>query len=173
MSKGNFPAASLRIGHGYDLHRLSESGKPMVLGGVRIQGAKGVVAHSDGDALLHAITDAILGAIGQPDLGTMAPDTDPGNANANSTDFARKAVQSVQRLGWQVMSIDATVVLESPKIAGLRADIRQSLAAILGTSVHAVNVKGKTHEGLGEIGRGEAIEVHAVALLGPTPTRQD
>jgi 2-C-methyl-D-erythritol 2,4-cyclodiphosphate synthase len=160
---------TLRIGHGYDLHRLESGGKPLRLGGLRVESPNGVIAHSDGDALLHAVTDAVLGALGRPDLGQMAPDTDPKFAGANSADFARRAMRTIRGLGWELVNLDATIVLETPKISPIRDEIRRSLSAILGVGIDTVNVKGKTHEGLDSIGQGRAIEVHAVVLIAFRP----
>ncbi len=160
-----------RIGHGYDLHRLEPlppegRGKPLVLGGVAFPGAaRGVVAHSDGDALIHAVTDALLGAIGAPDIGQLFPDSDPANAGRDSREMLRDAAERVARAGLEVASLDATLILESPRIAPKKAAIRASIAGLLGVDEDRVNVKGKTHEGVDAVGRGEAVEAHAVVLL--------
>lgn len=162
----------MRVGHGYDLHRLEEpppsgNGRPFVLGGLRFECARGPVAHSDGDALLHAITDAILGALAMDDLGTLFPDKDPRFESADSGAFLREAVKRVRDQGWEVSNIDATVICEMPKIAPRRAELARSIAQLIGCSAQQVNVKGKTHERVDAIGEGRAIEVHAIALLRP------
>lgn len=159
-----------RIGHGYDLHRLEPiapagRGRPLVVGGVRLDSPVGPVAHSDGDALLHAVTDAILGAAALPDIGQLFPDTDPRHAGRDSAEFLREALRRVRDAGWTLVNIDTTVILERPRLAPVKDRVRARLAEILGLPIDAVNVKGKTHEGVGALGRAEAIEAHAVVLL--------
>ena len=161
--------ASMRIGHGYDLHRLEPlapagAGKPFILGGVRIPHSAGVVAHSDGDALLHAVTDAILGAVGLPDIGQLFPDNDPSNKSADSAKFLSEVMTRV-RQSWEIGNIDCTITCELPKIAPYKAEITANIARILGCPADAVNIKGKTHERVDAVGEGRAIEVHVVALL--------
>lgn len=158
------------IGHGYDLHRLEPlapvgQGRPLILGGVHFEHDRGPVAHSDGDALLHAITDALLGALAQPDIGRLFPDTDPRHESQNSRDFLAEAVRRMRLAGYALSNLDATVILERPKIGPRRDEIRQTVAALLGSPLDRVNIKGKTHEGVDAVGRGEAVEVHAVVLL--------
>lgn len=160
----------VRIGHGYDLHRLelvapAGVGRPLVIGGVRIESDRGPVAHSDGDALLHAITDAILGALALPDIGQLFPDNEPRHAGADSAAFLAEAVRLASEGAWTIANIDATVILERPKLSPHKQAIRGRLASILGIDVSAVNVKGKTHERVDAVGEGRAIEVHAVVLL--------
>jgi 2-C-methyl-D-erythritol 2,4-cyclodiphosphate synthase len=160
----------MRIGHGYDLHRLDEvspqgSGRPFVLGGVRIEAPRGPVAHSDGDALLHAVTDALLGALGLPDIGQLFPDHDPKHDGADSAIFLREAVQRMHAAGFQVGNIDCTVICERPKIGPHRDSIAANIARLLGCERERVNVKGKTHERVDAVGEGRALEVHVVALL--------
>ena len=159
-----------RIGHGWDLHQLAPvsppgEGRPLRLGGIDIDHHSGPVSYSDGDALLHAITDALLGAVGFDDLGTRYPNSDPTWKDANSADLLRDAWADVRAQGWRVGNLDATVICESPKISPLRDAIRTNVAALLDCETAQVNVKGKTHEGLDAIGEGRAIEVHAVAVL--------
>lgn len=169
--RGGDPAGPrTRVGHGYDLHRLAPTapagaGRPMVLGGLSFESPLGPVAHSDGDALLHAITDALLGALGLDDLGTRFPDTDPANAGADSRRFLVEAAAAVRERGWEIGNVDATVICEAPKMAPHRARLAASVAALLGCAADQVNVKGKTHEGLDAVGEGRAIEVHAVCVL--------
>ncbi|MFK7760381.1 MAG: 2-C-methyl-D-erythritol 2,4-cyclodiphosphate synthase [Phycisphaerales bacterium] len=160
----------IRIGHGYDLHRLDAvapdgQGRPFVLGGHQIPHSRGPVGHSDADALLHAITDALLGAIGERDIGQLFPDTDPRHESQNSEDFVVEAMARVQTAGYQVVNLDATVICERPKIGPHRDAICANIARMLGVGVDRVNVKGKTHEGVDAVGEGRAIEVHCVILL--------
>lgn len=164
----------LRIGHGYDLHRLEPipphvSGKPLVVGGVTIpqntDRPVGPVAHSDGDALLHALTDAILGAAALPDIGQLFPNDDPANENGESGKFLTGAVRLMRGAGWQLANVDLTVLLQAPKIGPHKATIRERIAKLLDLPPDRVNVKGKTGEHIGPVGEGKAIEAHAVVLL--------
>jgi 2-C-methyl-D-erythritol 2,4-cyclodiphosphate synthase len=154
----------LRIGQGFDVHRLVE-GRRCIIGGVDIPHEKGLLGHSDADVLLHAITDALLGAAGLGDIGRLFPDTDPAHAGADSRVLLREAVQRVQRAGWRIGNIDATVICEQPKITPHAAQMVANIAADCGVPPHAVNVKGKTTEKLGLTGRGEGIAAQAVAML--------
>ena len=158
--------ARVRVGTGYDLHRLAK-GHPLILGGVTVPFDRGLVGHSDADVLAHAITDAVLGAIANGDIGRHFPDTDPRWKWASSLAMLAHAVATARDAGFAIGNVDAVVIAERPKIAAHLAGIRASLAGVLGIDVGAVSVKGKTNEGVGEIGRGEAIAVHAVALLVP------
>ena len=153
-----------RIGVGYDSHRTIE-GRKLLLGGEHIPSTVGLKGHSDGDALCHAITDAILGAAGRGDIGQHFPDTDPQYRDADSLELLRRAVAVVRNAGFVIENIDAVVVAERPKLAPHVDRIRARLAGALEISTDAVSVKGKTNEGMGEIGRGEGMAVHAVALL--------
>ena len=155
----------MRIGHGYDVHALVP-GRRLVLGGVDIPHGQGLLGHSDADALLHAITDAVLGAAGLGDIGTLFPDTDAAYEGADSRDLLRRAVARVAEAGWRVINVDSTVVAQRPKIAPHVAAMRRNIAQCLGVDAGAVNVKGKTTEHLGFAGRGEGIAAYAVALLG-------
>lgn len=157
-------AISVRAGIGYDLHRLVE-GRPLILGGVTIPFDRGLVGHSDADALCHAVTDAILGAAGAGDIGRHFPDTDPRWNGASSIDLLGRAVEIVREQGLDVGNVDATVIAERPKLAPFVDAMRANLARVLDVPIDRVSVKGKTHEGVGEFGRGEAIAVHAVAML--------
>lgn len=166
----NHPADTLRIGHGYDLHRLEPPppagrGRPFILGGVPIEHHAGPVGHSDGDPLLHAITDAILGALAHPDIGQLFPDTDPRHHSQDSADFLREALRRAREDGWRIANLDATVILEAPKLAPHKEPIRANLARLLDLPHPRVNIKGKTHEKVDAIGEGRAIEVHALILL--------
>lgn len=159
------------MGHGYDLHRLEPlrpagAGKPFVLGGVRLEHDRGPVAHSDGDALFHAVSDAILGALALPDIGQLFPDTDPRHESQDSVDFLREAARRAHAAGWGVVNLDATVILERPKLGAHKLAMRARLSDCLGVSIDRVNLKGKTHEGVDAVGEGRAVEVHAVVLLG-------
>jgi 2-C-methyl-D-erythritol 2,4-cyclodiphosphate synthase len=164
------PTPHLRIGHGYDLHRLEPiapegKGRPLVIGGVRFPSDRGPVGHSDADALAHAITDALLGAIGEPDIGQLFPDDDPRHESQDSAAFLTEAVWRVRQAGFEIANLDATVILERPRLKDRKHEIRARLAAILGVDESAINVKGKSHEGVDAVGRHEAIEAHAVVLL--------
>lgn len=153
-----------RVGIGYDSHRLVD-GRALILGGERIPHTQGLQGHSDGDALCHAITDAVLGAACLGDIGRHFPDTDPRYENADSVELLARAVQLVREQGWAVANVDAVVVAERPRLAPHADRIRARLAGVLGVDRDAVSVKGKTNEGMGETGRGEGIVVHAIALL--------
>lgn len=160
----------IRVGHGYDLHRLEPvapagPGRPFVLGGVRLDHHLGPVGHSDGDALLHAVTDALLGALAMPDIGQLFPDDDPRHDGQDSAVFLDEAARRVRSAGYAVAHLDCTVVLERPKLAPVKDAMRQNLASRLGVAAGRVNVKGKTHEKLGELGAGLGVEVHAVVTL--------
>ena len=159
---------SLRIGQGYDAHRFGP-GDGLVLGGERITFDRGVVAHSDGDVLLHAVCDALLGAAGLGDLGAWFPDSDPRYASASSRMLLREVRERVAEAGWRAVNVDATVIAEAPRLAGHRDAMRANLAADLGLAVEAASVKATTTEGMGFVGRGEGIACHAVALLEPIP----
>ncbi|MEM8834973.1 MAG: 2-C-methyl-D-erythritol 2,4-cyclodiphosphate synthase [Planctomycetota bacterium] len=160
----------MRVGHGYDLHRLEPlapagAGRPMVLGGVRFEHDRGPVGHSDGDALLHAVTDALLGALGEPDIGQLFPDTAPENDGRDSREFLAEAVRRVVSSGYAIGNLDCTVVLERPKMGPVKETMRNTLAELLGVPASRVNLKGKTHEKVDAVGEGRAVEVHVVALL--------
>jgi 2-C-methyl-D-erythritol 4-phosphate cytidylyltransferase/2-C-methyl-D-erythritol 2,4-cyclodiphosphate synthase len=156
-----------KIGVGYDLHRL-EPGRPLIIGGVRIPYDKGLAGHSDADVLCHAVTDAILGAAAAGDIGQHFPDTDPQWKGADSIELLRRAAAIVRASGFAVSNIDAVVIAEQPKLLPHLAAIRARLAEAIGVDVSAIGVKGKTNEKVGPIGNGEAIAVHAVALLAPS-----
>ncbi|RPJ71104.1 MAG: 2-C-methyl-D-erythritol 2,4-cyclodiphosphate synthase [Acidobacteria bacterium] len=156
--------AAARIGTGYDLHRLVE-GRPLILGGVTIPFDRGLAGHSDADVLAHAITDAILGAASQGDIGQHFPDTDPRWHGASSLGLLAQAASLVRARGYAIVNVDASVIAERPKLGPHRAAMVASLASALGLPCEAVSVKAKTNEGVDATGRGEAIAVHAVALL--------
>jgi 2-C-methyl-D-erythritol 2,4-cyclodiphosphate synthase len=154
----------MRVGIGHDTHRLEE-GRPLWLGGVRVEHPRGLAGHSDADVVLHALTDALLGAAGLGDIGDAFPDTDPAWGGADSRLFLRDALHRLNRAGWGVVNVDVIVFAQEPRLGPLKAAIRQSLAGLLGLPEGAVNVKAKTGERVGHIGRAEAIACQAVALI--------
>ncbi|MGH7130476.1 MAG: 2-C-methyl-D-erythritol 2,4-cyclodiphosphate synthase [Phycisphaerales bacterium] len=174
-ARGARPPTALepRVGHGYDLHRLEAvapagAGRPMILGGVKIpESPVGPVGHSDGDVLYHCVTDALLGALGLPDIGQLFPDTDPRHDGRDSAEFLTEAVKRVREAGYRVGNLDVTVIAERPKLGPIKQQVRGNLARLLGVEVARVNVKGKTHEKVDAVGEGRAIECHAVVLLAP------
>jgi len=154
----------MRIGHGYDVHRFCE-GDSIVLGGVEIAHSHGLEAHSDGDVLIHAICDALLGAAGLWDIGHHFPDTDDDFKNIDSRVLLRRVIKDLYAQGWKVANIDSTLVAQAPKLAPFIPEMREHLAVDCAVSVSAVNVKATTTETLGFTGRKEGIAAHAVALL--------
>lgn len=154
----------MRVGQGYDVHQLVE-GRPLILGGVTIPFEKGLLGHSDADALLHAITDALLGAAALGDIGRHFPDTDPRYKGADSRVLLRAAVELLRDHGWKIGNVDATIIAQRPKIAPFVPAMIENIAADLGIDASQINVKGKTNESLGYLGRCEAIETQAVALI--------
>ncbi|MGH9255422.1 MAG: 2-C-methyl-D-erythritol 4-phosphate cytidylyltransferase [Vicinamibacterales bacterium] len=160
-------ALTLRIGNGYDLHRLVP-GRRLVLGGVAIPFDKGLAGHSDADAVCHAVTDAILGAAGAGDIGRLFPDSDPAWKDADSVALLARAAAMVTAAGYAVVNVDVVVVAERPKLAPHTGTMRANLARAVGITPDRVSVKGKTNEGVGSIGAGESIAVHAVALIART-----
>ncbi len=162
----------MRVGIGHDSHRLAE-GRPLLLGGVRIEHPRGLVGHSDADVVLHAVTDALLGAAGMGDIGDAYPDTDPAYAGADSRRFLTETLRRLNHSGWRVVNVDVTVFAQEPKLGPVKAAIRASLAALLELDPAAVNVKAKTGERVGHIGRAEAIACQAVALIGPLAGPKD
>lgn len=154
----------IRIGHGYDVHRLVENRK-LILGGVEIPFERGLLGHSDADVLLHAISDALLGAVALGDIGKHFPDTDPRYAGADSMLLLKEVVQLVRNEGYQVGNLDATILCQRPKLARFIAAMRENIAACCEIPVSDVSVKATTEEKLGFTGSGEGIAVHAVALL--------
>ena len=154
----------MRIGHGYDVHRFG-AGDEIVLGGVHIPHHRGLEAHSDGDVLIHAICDALLGAMGEGDIGRHFPDTDPANANIDSRSLLRQVVSLLRDAGWRLANLDATLVAQVPRMAPHIDMMRENLAADLVVTPEQVNVKATTTEKLGFTGREEGIAAHAVVLL--------
>jgi 2-C-methyl-D-erythritol 2,4-cyclodiphosphate synthase len=153
-----------RVGSGHDTHRLV-AGRPLILGGVPVPHSRGLAGHSDADAVLHAVTDALLGAAGRGDIGDAYPDTDPRWKDADSRLFLAETLAGLRAAGWQPVNLDVTVFAQEPKLGPVKAAIRDSLAGLLGLPADAVNVKAKTGERVGHIGRGEAIGCHAVVLI--------
>ena len=158
------PPIVTRVGNGYDSHRFAPGG-PMRLGGIDVPSDVQLVGHSDGDAIAHALTDAILGAAAAGDIGEMFADTDPANRGRDSIEMLRAAVARIRDRGWRVQQVDVTVIAERPKIGPHRAAMRNALAAALDVAPDAVSVKGKTNEGMGWIGRGEGLACIAVATI--------
>jgi 2-C-methyl-D-erythritol 2,4-cyclodiphosphate synthase len=154
----------MRIGHGYDVHRFGP-GDALVLGGVRIPHDQALVAHSDGDVVVHAVCDALLGALGRGDIGQHFPDTDAANAGIDSRLLLRQVTQWMQQAGWALGNLDVTIVAQAPRMAPHIVGMRKNLAADLAAAVEQVNVKATTTETLGFTGRREGIAVHAVVLL--------
>jgi 2-C-methyl-D-erythritol 2,4-cyclodiphosphate synthase len=161
-------ADDLRVGEGWDIHAL-EAGRPLVLGGVTIAHTHGLAGHSDADALLHAITDALLGAAALGDIGRHFPDTDPTFAGADSHKLLAEAARRVRAAGWEVVNVDSTIVAQAPKMAPHIEAMRERIAAALSVTVDRVNVKAKTAEKMGPVGEGRAIETRAVCLLVKRP----
>ncbi len=156
--------AMVRLGVGFDIHRL-EAGRPLILGGVTIPAERGLQGHSDADALLHALCDALLGALGKGDIGCHFPDADPKWKDAASTLFIEQAVAWVKEEGFSISNVDVTIFAESPKMTPHRPEIIRSLSTLLGVEAAQVNLKAKTMEGLGPIGEGQAIAAQAAVLL--------
>ncbi|MDM0016877.1 2-C-methyl-D-erythritol 2,4-cyclodiphosphate synthase [Variovorax saccharolyticus] len=154
----------IRVGEGWDVHQLV-AGRKLILGGVEIPHATGLLGHSDADVLLHAITDALLGAAGLGDIGRHFPDTDPQFRGADSSVLLAEAARRVRAAGWQVGNVDSTVIAQAPKLAPHIPAMCRGVAAALGIAVEQVNVKAKTAEKLGPVGEGRAMEARAVVLL--------
>ncbi|MBX3436382.1 MAG: 2-C-methyl-D-erythritol 2,4-cyclodiphosphate synthase [Planctomycetaceae bacterium] len=157
-----------RVGLGHDTHRTT-AGKPLLLGGVEIPSDFGLDGHSDADALLHAVTDALLGAAGLGDIGEWFPDTSAEFAGANSADLLRTVVTEVTVRGWRVVNLDCILFAERPKLSAFKPQIAARMAELLGVDPSVVNVKAKTGERVGPVGRGEAVQAEVVVLLEMTP----
>ena len=155
---------TMRIGHGYDVHRLVE-GRKLILGGVEVPHTLGLLGHSDADVLTHAVMDALLGAAGLGDIGRHFPDSDPAYAGADSLELLGRVMELLWARGWRVGNVDATILAQRPKLAPHIDQMRDNLAARLGLDRGAVNVKATTEEGLGFTGAGEGMAAHAVCLL--------
>ncbi len=161
----------VRVGIGYDLHRL-EAGRRLVLGSIVIPFEAGLVGHSDGDVVLHAVIDALLGAAGLPDIGEQFPDSDPAYAGADSAVLLRTALEKVRTAGHVPLNVDIVVHAERPKLSAYKQPMRAAIAGLLGRPVDHVSVKAKTNEGLGPIGNGEAMACTAVATVGPVTANE-
>ncbi len=158
----------LRVGHGFDLHRLV-SGRALYLGGVAIPFDRGLLGHSDGDVVLHALCDALLGALALGDIGQHFPDTDERFLGTPSSELVKRVAALIDQEGWSVVNVDITVCAEAPKLAPHRHAIRNRIADLLGIPITQVSVKAKTNEGVDAIGRGEAISSTAIVLLAERP----
>src|SRR5690606_17599732 len=161
---------AFRIGHGYDLHRLEAQapagpGRPLVIAGVTLEHPMGPVSHSDGDVAYHAVTDALLGALGEGDIGQLFPDDDPAWDGADSAIFLREAAKRMAEREYCVGNVDVTIICERPKLAGYKRQMIENIAQLLGCDVQRVNLKGKTHEKVDAVGEGRAVEAHVVMLL--------
>ncbi len=157
----------MRIGHGYDVHRLVE-GRRCIIGGVEIPYVKGLLGHSDADVLLHAVMDAVLGAMAAGDIGKLFPDKDPAYKGADSLALTRRVAEVMVEGGYHLCNLDATVIAQAPKMAPHIPAMRQNIAAAFGVEVDCISVKATTEEGLGFTGSGEGIAAHAVCLLEET-----
>ena len=162
----------LRVGQGFDVHALV-AGRKLIIGGVDIAHERGLEGHSDADVLLHAICDALIGAAGLGDIGTHFPDTDPRYQGADSRVLLRSVAALLAAQGWQVVNVDATIIAQAPKMAPHIPRMREHIAGDLGVATDAVNVKAKTAERLGALGRGEGIAAEAVALITKPPPASD
>lgn len=160
----------MRVGIGYDSHRLVE-GRKLIVGGVEIAFHKGLLGHSDGDVLLHAIGDAVCGAAGLPDIGRLFPDDDAAYLDADSWLLLQKIAGRAREAGWEIENVDAVLIAQQPKIAPHIEAMKGRIAAALGTESARINVRGKTAEGLGPVGAGEGMEAHAVCLLRQLPAQ--
>ena len=154
----------MRIGHGYDVHRLTE-GRKLILGGVDIPYEKGLLGHSDADVLVHAVMDALLGAMGAPDIGQLFPDKNPAYKGADSMVLLTRVAEIMRERGYTLGNVDATVLAQAPKLAPHIPAMRENIARVLGVSVEQVNVKATTEEHLGFTGSGDGMAAHAVCLL--------
>ena len=158
----------MRIGHGFDIHRLEE-GRQLFIGGVEVAYTRGLAGHSDGDVLLHAVADALLGAAGEPDLGALFPDTDPTFKGIASVILLTQAVSRVEAKGFRIVNIDSTIAAQAPRLSPFLAAMGRTIAQAAGIESQRVNVKVKSAEGLGAIGRGEGIAAWVVCLLEEQP----
>jgi 2-C-methyl-D-erythritol 2,4-cyclodiphosphate synthase len=159
----------MRVGIGHDTHRL-EAGRPLILGGVRLEHPRGLAGHSDADVVLHALTDALLGAAGLGDIGDLFPDTDPAYREADSAIFVREALCRLNQAGWRVVNVDVIIHAQEPKLGPVKQAIRANLAQLLQLPLDAVNVKAKTGERVGHIGRAEALACQVVTLIDRHPS---
>eukprot|EP00850_Spirogloea_muscicola_P009661 SM000054S18147 [mRNA] locus=s54:584522:586127:- [translate_table: standard] len=158
------PVLPFRVGHGFDLHRL-EPGLPLIIGGVDIAHDRGCEAHSDGDVLMHCVVDAILGALGLPDIGQLFPDTDPRWKGCASSVFMRETVRRMEEAGYMIGNLDATIILQRPKLSPHKDAIKAIMCDLLGVSPAVMNIKAKTHEKVDSLGENRSIACHTVVLL--------
>jgi 2-C-methyl-D-erythritol 2,4-cyclodiphosphate synthase len=154
----------MRVGIGHDTHRL-EAGRPLILGGIKIDHPRGLAGHSDADVVLHALTDALLGAAGLGDIGDAYPDTDPRYRDCDSAMFLRETIDKLRAKGYRIVNVDVTLFAQEPKLGPIKSRMREHLAELLSLEVDAVNVKAKTGEKVGHIGRAEAIGCQAAVLI--------
>ncbi len=154
----------MRVGIGHDTHRLGE-GRPLILGGVRIDHPRGLIGHSDADVVLHALTDAMLGAAGLGDIGDAFPDSDPAYKDCDSSLFIHETMRRLAQAGWRLVNADVIIFAQEPKLGPVKQEIRRRVAGLLGLDLGAVSIKAKTGEKVGSIGRAEAIACQAVVLL--------
>lgn len=154
----------MRIGHGYDVHKLVE-GRDLIVGGVKIPYEKGLLGHSDADVLLHAVSDSLLGAAAMGDIGGMFPDNDPQFLDADSLVLLRRVFERLRESGYKVINVDATIIAQSPKMKPYIPEMRMNIAAALSTSIDNISVKATTEEEMGFTGRGEGISAHCVCLI--------
>lgn len=157
-------SATFRVGVGYDIHRLVE-GRRLVVGGIDIQHTKGLIGHSDADVVLHAVTDALLGAAGLPDIGDLFPDSDPAYKDADSRLLLTDAMERIRAKGYAACNLDVIVHAEAPKMSPYKRRISESIASLIGLTPEDVSVKAKTNEGMGPLGHADAIACTAVALI--------
>lgn len=154
----------MRIGHGYDVHKLVE-GRDLIVGGVKIPYEKGLLGHSDADVLLHAVSDSLLGAAAMGDIGGMFPDNDPQFLDADSLVLLRRVFERLRESGYKVINVDATIIAQRPKMKSYIPEMRMNIAAALSTSIDNISVKATTEEEMGFTGRGEGISAHCVCLI--------
>lgn len=154
----------MRIGHGYDVHKLVE-GRRLIMGGVEIPYEKGLLGHSDADVLLHAISDALLGAAALGDIGKLFPDTDPQFKGADSLLLMKEVYRNIKDMGYRVVNVDATIIAQKPKMRGYIDSMRENIAKVLECDISDINVKATTEEGMGFTGEGMGISAHAVCLI--------
>lgn len=154
----------MRIGHGYDVHKLVE-GRKLIMGGVEIPYEKGLLGHSDADVLLHAISDALLGAAALGDIGKLFPDTDPQFKGADSLLLMKEVYRNIKNMGYRVVNVDATIIAQRPKMRGYIDSMRENIAKVLECDISDINVKATTEEGMGFTGEGMGISAHAVCLI--------
>jgi len=153
-----------RVGFGYDIHRLT-AGRPLVLGAVHIESDRGLLGHSDGDAVLHALADAVFGAVGSGDIGEHFPDSDPATEGLDSREIIRAAIDEAAAVGYHVRSADITILAERPRLGPAKEEIRESVADLLNLPPETVAVKARTNEGLGPVGQQQAIACYAVVVV--------